>query len=391
MKITARLKIANQVWRFDPETGFLRCTAVIIQRGVMEYTRDEMGNPANVGTGALLRVCVPDEALWDQAARQSLEGVPCTAPNHVWQTTGTVQGSVGQIAGSPYYDGRSMIADILVTDAETVRRIMLPDGDEDKLCEISSAFDSQVVWKPGEMRDGPESSPAEPYDGYFSQIRYNHVAILPAGKARGGGTVRIVNTEKPEMQFVNVSINGRTVRVHNEDAEVAKEEDKKAKKSFDDVTAELAAANAALKAAQEARDKVAGEAEGYRKQLEAAMNGEEIEKAAKAMNAQREAAARVVNAHGLKLTDAEQKLHGHPLRLAVVNSIRTRNGGAALTDEQAKNESYVSGLFEALEFGAPKQATPPASVQAIPAAKVENADPKHDMGTAAGRLARLLG
>jgi hypothetical protein len=43
MQITQRLKIQNQMWRHDPDTGFLRCTAVILQAGCMDYTETELG------------------------------------------------------------------------------------------------------------------------------------------------------------------------------------------------------------------------------------------------------------------------------------------------------------------------------------------------------------
>lgn len=365
MKITARIKVRNQVWRHDTATGFLRCTAVILQAGIMQYAPNEVG-AAHLGK-PLVDMYVPPEAVGDPHSIQSLEGGPAVV-GHVWQSITSNETEVGAIAGTPYFNGIDLVADIVVRDAETVRRIMLPPDDPDSLQEISSAWESLVTITPGKTDDGI------PYDGKFANIRYNHVALLPAGHARGGGAVRIINEDKSmPAEFTAFRLpSGRTIRVHNEDTpEMAKEVDEgveKAKNAIDpakltETMGLLETAKKELDAKQKEVDGYLGELKGLKEQLDALMGGDALEAAATEMNEQRQEAAAVVNAHGKTLTDDEKKLRGAALKVAVMNHVLP----VKLTDEEAKNEQYVAGMYRAAVHvaGAKRPATPPAGHQIV--------------------------
>lgn len=388
MQIKRAIKILNSTWRLDTATGFLRCTCVFLQAGPMLYTADELG-AQGLGKPTVM-IDVPASALTDSIAITSLEGAPIVV-GHTWQTTASSD-AVGAVAGRPYCDGYlpesvpKLIGDVLIRDAETARRIMLEPGDPERLEELSTGFDAQVVFAAvGEV------------DGHFENIRYNHVALLPAGQARGGSSVRIINEVQP-MPTVHYRLpSGRKIRVENEDvAELDKEVDEqnsKAKNAIDpakaaETLAALETAQAELTAKQKEVDSLKGELQGLKDALDKAMGAEAIDAAADEMLQQRNEATAVANAHGVTLTDEQKKLRGHGLRLAVVNAV----SGAALGDDESKNEAFVSGLFKGY---ARTTSTPPAGFKAadpVATTQVQNeakATPAPDMNDAAERRKRL--
>lgn len=375
MNLTGRVRIKNQQWRYDPETGWLRCTAVLLQNSVMPYQRAELRAPHDVKpTQDTLYIWVPPDALADPDSIASLEGTPVVAGSHVWQTGEDDTNRCGSIAGRPSFDGDDLVADILVTDREVAQRIMLPAGDPERLEELSTGFDGLVEWMSGVCSCGP-------YDGRFSQIRYNHTAILRAGEARGGSSVRIVNTQEHQMpaEFTRIRLrNGKYARVLNEDLP-AMEEDQAASESqavdgnkLNELMTQVEQLNKQIADMTAERDKAAGELLAVKEQLEQALDTSSIEAAAENMAAERDDAAAVMNSRGLQLTAEQKKLRGHALRVAVVNSVRANK----LTDEQAANEALVSGVYMALKDAAPAAAAkPPAGHQIVNAAPTAPAGP----------------
>jgi hypothetical protein len=357
MQITNRASIINSRWRYDPDTGFLRCTAGILKAGVMVYAKSELADsspPEHLGD--TIRIYVSQDELENQDSVTSLEGAPASV-NHIWQSAGNVR-SCGSIAGRPFIDGDHLVADILITDSDAVRRIMLSDNDAEKLTEISSAGDWGIVWQEGVTEHG------EPYDGYFTNIRFNHVALLPAGAGRAGASVRIINTkEVAKMEFTRVKLRtGQVVRVANEDvreleaADAAAETEVKNAVSPEELQGALDELTA-LKAEVGDKNARISELEGviqtYKDQLEAALSPDQVEEAAAEMTSDREEAAEVMNSNGLKLEEADKKLRGHALRSKVVNSVRVKNGKTALSADQVKDEAFVRGMYSTIaELGA---------------------------------------
>lgn len=364
MKLTGRVRIKNQQWRYDPETGWLRCTAVLLQNSVMPYQRAELRAPHDVRpTEDTLYIWVPPDALADPDSLASLEGTPVVAGSHVWQTGEEDTNRCGSIAGRPTFNGEDLVADILVTDREVAQRIMLPAGDPERLEELSTGFDGLVEWMGGLSECGP-------YDGRFSQIRYNHTAILRAGEARGGSSVRIVNTLEHQMpaEFTRIRLrNGKYARVMNEDLPAVEEDqaDTEAKavdgNKLNDLMAQVEQLNQQIADLTAQRDQAAGELLSVKEQLEAALDTSAIEAAADNMAAERDEASSVMNSRGLQLTAEQKKLRGHALRVAVVNAIRT----TPLTEEQAKNEALVSGVYMGIKDAVPAAAKAPAGHQIV--------------------------
>ena len=395
MRITASAKIQNNTWRYDPETGFLRCTASILCAGVMTYQRSELESSNPPEGLAELRVYVSPEELADPEGISTLEGMPAVI-GHTWQTSAGLS-DCGSISGAPYIQENHLIADILLKQPEAVRRVMLPAGDPQRLEEISSAGDWGIVWEAG-------ISPAgEAYDGYFVKLRYNHVALLPPGAGRAGASVRIINEkEAPTMEFTRVQIRNtktgksRVVRVANEDAPILEEamaENEEVAKTA--ITPEQL--NEALEELKTLRDEtkvktdriaeLEGMIQSYKDQLDSALSTDAVAAAAEEMAVENEVATEVMNSKGLKL-DATKKLRGHALRSHVVNSVRVANGKPELTADELKEEGFVKGMYLGLvETSGTKQRTPTGANVVVNNSNAVNEGP--NMANANDRMARL--
>lgn len=392
MQLTATARILNQQWRYDPDTGFLRCTAAILKTGVMTYLREEIEASMPPDTvGDTVRIYVPPEALEEAASIASLEGVPACV-GHIWQTAGNIQ-ACGSVAGAPVIQGDKLVADILTTDQDAVRRIMLPETDPERLEEISSAGDWAIEWTPGTSPTG------EAYDGVFVKIRYNHIALLPAGAGRAGAEVRIINQrEVPKMEFTRVKLRGKTIRVVNEDVAameqvenemetevknaVSPEELNAALEELQTLKAEVGDKNARIK-------ELEGTIQSYKDQLEAALSDANIEEAAAEMAEEREEAVEIMNAAGVKPDFDVKKLRGHELRAKVVNSLRIANSKPALTEDEAKDQSFVKGMYGAYASGAQARKT----VTGAGVVQVNNAAPQDgpNMANSRDRFQKMYG
>lgn len=400
MKITNRANILNSQWRYDPDTGFLRCTAAILCPGVMTYQRSELEDASPPEGLQQIRMYVSPEELAAPEGIATLEGMPAVI-GHTWQQAGAIT-SCGNISGAPYIADNHLMAGILITDPEAVRRTMLPDGDPAKLVEISSAGDWSIVWQPGISPEG------EAYDGIFVKLRFNHVALLPPGAGRAGASVRIINekevTKMSEFTRVQVRTNGgkfRAIRVLNEDVpaleETMAENEEVAKSAItpDQLQAALDELTTLKEETKVKTDRIA-ELEGmineYKAQLDAALSPAAVEAAAEEMAVENEEALAVMNAAGLQLTAEDKRLRGHALRSKVVNSVRVKNGKTAFTEEELKDESFVRGIYKAQAEIAGASPRKPAGHQVVTTTVQNSNDVKTpNMSNSQDRFDRMYG
>lgn len=401
MRITTAARIQNNAWRFDPDTGFLRCTAAILCPGVMTYQRAELED-ANPPEGLQqIRMYVSPEELAAPEGIATLEGMPAVV-GHTWQQAGALT-NCGNIAGTPFIADGHLMAGILVTDPEAVRRTMLPDGDPAKLVEISSAGDWSIIWEPGIAPDG------QAYDGLFVKLRYNHVALLPPGAGRAGASVRIINEKEVTKMsdFTRVQLpatkgrKARAIRVLNEDVPVLEEamaENEEVAKTaitpeqLQEALDELTTLRDETKVKTDRIAELEGMINEYKAQLEAAMSPAAVEAAAEEMAVENEEAAAVMNSAGLQFTAEDKRLRGHALRSKVVNSVRVKNGKPAFTDEELKDESFVRGIYKAQAEIADSNPRKPAGHQVVTTSVKNSNDTKTpNMSNSQDRFARMYG
>ena len=342
-------EIADGAWEIT-SAGALRCRARVLAVGVMAYSDDELGDMADgTGSGGML---VGLDSLAEARSLRSLEGAPVVIDQHTWIDDAQAQSQtiVGYVAGAPLVEQPYLLADLIITDRAAIEKIKTR-----QVSEVSSGYDADGVPEPGEY-DG------QPYVGRQTQIRYNHVALLPAGAGRGGHDVRILNTKPPQHKQqeavmadpIRVRLrNGKTIQLMNEDdAKAVEEIEKKAENASADASklegliAELATITAAKDEVDANYTRVTGELQSIKEQLEAAMSPAAVETAAQEIVNQREEATQVMNCQ--TLPEDMKALSGTALRAEVVTRVRAENGLPVIPDDKLADANFVAGLYEGL-------------------------------------------
>ena len=342
-------EIADGAWEMT-SAGALRCRARVLAVGVMDYSDDELGYMADgTGSGGML---VALDSLAESRSLRSLEGVPVVIDQHTWIEDAQAQAGiiVGYVAGAPVVEEPYLLADLIITDRVAIDKIKTR-----QVSEVSSGYDADGVPEPGEY-DGQR------YVGKQTQIRYNHVALLPAGGGRGGHDVRILNTKptQPKQQEavmadpIRVRLrNGKTIQVMNEEDAQAVEEIEQASENagadasrLEGLLAELETITAAKDEADANYTRVTGELQSIKEQLEAAMSPAAVETAAQDIVNQREEATQVMNCQ--TLPDDMKALSGNALRAEVVTRVRARNGLPEIPADKLADANFVAGLYEGL-------------------------------------------
>lgn len=198
-----------QNWRIDND-GMLRITARVLAEGIFDYLPDESPKGARTIEG-LVPHYIPKYEFTAESLK-TLEGKPVIVGEHEWRTitnTNSDGQTVGSIAGTPYVNGKYVVADLLITDKKAIDAIK-----DKKLVEISAGYTSECEPKEGTFQ-GKE------YTCVQHGIKYNHVLLLPVGAGRCGNDVRIVNKTPKENNMITVqkTIGNKTIsyKFTNED------------------------------------------------------------------------------------------------------------------------------------------------------------------------------
>ena len=322
------------------EDGFARCSAKIMKEGILLYDRsefvDEEGNctvPPEI-TANPIRMLVTADTLQAAESLRSLEGAHCTQGDHIWLTPENINGSsVGNVAGKPAMDGAHLQCGLLLTNPETIRRVMDKD---DPLGEVSAAYRADAVWEFGTW-DG------QPYDAKQVQLRYNHIAIIGAGEGRAGSSVRILNmstiTKKKEIEMADDKLvrvklrNGRFINTDEEGAQAVaadttatEEEASESSRSVEQLVEELAAKNEELAAIQAEAEELKGQLETFKAKIDELLSEGGLAAQAEQMNVEQEEAGEVIANMSPEEDDKKKeefknsikKLHGAALHTAVL-------------------------------------------------------------------------
>lgn len=158
--------------------GFLKVRARIARTGIHLYRAGELGAPDAWDRDGTVRVYRPPEAVFDPEAMRSFALRPVTDehPPAMVDATNWKRYAVGQSGAAVERDGDHLVADLLITDAEAVRRA--EDG-----AELSNGYLADFDFTPGTTPDG------ESYDAAQSNIRGNHIALVTAGRC--GASCRV--------------------------------------------------------------------------------------------------------------------------------------------------------------------------------------------------------
>lgn len=231
-RLTSRISQVPK-WSMTKD-GFLRCTARVQQEKILHYTLDELeGHPDGFNVDPV-RVYVPKDALADPESLKSLEGVPVVSWEHTWTDPSiTKYVAVGSVAGTPELRDDFLVCDLLITDATTIEQIK--NGD---IGEISAAYHGDTIFEEGEWL-------GETFDAKQGALRYNHIAVIPAGQGRAGTDVRIINKLKkqekrsmdnPKLVRVQARNSKKYMNMDEESAEVYGEEVTNADDKMEEIT-----------------------------------------------------------------------------------------------------------------------------------------------------------
>lgn len=219
------------------DEGFIRDKPIVGRTGILEYRNPD---------GSTRREYRPPEEAFNADSLNSLQGKPITMGHHgmVTSDNSNIIQPIGTVLSPGRQDNNNIVADIVIYQLPTEAR------------ELSCGYNLDLEETPGVTPEG------QPYDAIQRHIRYNHVAVVPKGRA-GIARLNMDGDQEPDTNDKTGGINNmKKVRLDNGieyDAapEVAvyvdqlREDAKKHKADMDTLQAKYDAALADLKKAKE--------------------------------------------------------------------------------------------------------------------------------------------
>jgi len=160
--------------RFDrTPTGGLVLPARIARDGILRYTKAD---------GTIQLEYRPATEAFDSAMLRSIEDAPVTVlhPPKLLTPDTVRRYSVGHAKPGAHRDGNFVATNLAVTDQSAIDRI-----DAREIGEISMGYTCVVKEQPGTAPNG------EKYTHTQSEIRANHIALIPKGTGRAGPDVAL--------------------------------------------------------------------------------------------------------------------------------------------------------------------------------------------------------
>ena len=370
--------------RWIDDNGFLHITLRFMRTGLLKYapipeTFPDGVPPNCVGTDGNVTVLVEPDDLAEPDSLSSLAGLDILR-KHEWATPHGTRDAVGSVAGVPQFDGEFVTGEAVIKDADTIRRLQLPDCDTEKLSVTSAGYGHVIEW------DG-EPYIGKAYAGRQRNIRYNHATLLPKGEGRCGDTVCVMNAkdgdkgERKMSDTKGVSWYSRLYgRVFNatderEAEEMAKldekivsenegeggdsEHEKSEIRNAEELLVKLSESNKALEAMQAENEELKAQLSEIKARIEQEIGADEIEAKAEEISGEREEIANVMNSRGVMEKGAamnalkEKKLHGQAARVFAMNCIREKQGRDPMTEEMASSAIAVNAAWDVLKDSAP--------------------------------------
>ena len=187
-------------WRFDDD-GLLRVTICALKEGVYEYGSDETPSADKPELRGLETIgeYVPESELRQESAIKSLEGKDVIIGDHEWRTPESYADGqiVGNVAGTPWVENGELLCDAIIKDPTAIQLITSSRvSPQERLVEVSAGYDGDLLLDKNVWQD-------KEYNAIQTNLRFNHILLLPEGKGRCGADVRIVN-QKQERNMPTV-------------------------------------------------------------------------------------------------------------------------------------------------------------------------------------------
>jgi uncharacterized protein len=193
--------------------GFLRADAILTRAGVFTYRNAD---------GSERREYRPADEVFRQDALRSFEDAPVTVdhPDRMVTKDNAREVSVGNVKETPRRDGDFAIARVLVTDSAAIDEV-----ESGRRRAVSCGYECDYDATPGVTPDGQR------YDGIQRNIRGNHLALVPAGRAGPEARIRLdaadavqvdgkPQPKEPDMSLKKIRIDSLEVEVTDHAAQV---------------------------------------------------------------------------------------------------------------------------------------------------------------------------
>ena len=140
------------------DEGFVRDAPIIGRTGILEYRNVD---------GTIRREYRPPEEAFNADSLASIRGKPITLGHHGWVSSANYREAkpVGTVISDGRQDGNNIRADVVIYSLDTDDR------------ELSCGYQTELEETPGVTEDGQH------YDAIQRNIVYNHLAIVPRGRA----------------------------------------------------------------------------------------------------------------------------------------------------------------------------------------------------------------
>ncbi|AKG66945.1 DUF2213 domain-containing protein [Lactobacillus helveticus] len=352
-------------YHFDDQTGFLYVYRVPIAGAmVQKYVKSDGSEE--------MEAKLPEEILSD-ATVSSANSKPVTDGHHGLVTKDNSHDLLkGFTASNGHVEGNMLYNDITITDPNLISQIK--SGDKR---ELSIGFETQMDPTSGTYN-------GTKYDAVQRNIRINHVAVVPKGRA--GHEVRLIGDSAEAVEQVEPSeekgnqMETRVVRADGQNITVAADDVEKITKLDADNSAkakQIDELNAKIKALQDEKAKIEGKAdESAKKADEAQAKADSLEADNKKLQEEFDKYKADGVDKKLELIDKvksfvgdEYDYHGKSDRDMKIDAVKAIKGDSV--DFTDKSDTYVQAAFDMLEK--PKKVSGYAGPE--PEAKGDSADP----------------
>lgn len=352
-------------YHFDDQTGFLYVYRVPIAGAmVQKYVKSDGSEE--------MEAKLPEEILSD-ATVSSANSKPVTDGHHGLVTKDNSHDLLkGFTASNGHVEGNMLYNDITITDPNLISQIK--SGDKR---ELSIGFETQMDPTSGTYN-------GTKYDAVQRNIRINHVAVVPKGRA--GHEVRLIGDSAEAVEQVEPSeekgnqMETRVVRADGQNITVAADDVEKITKLDADNSAkakQIADLDAQIKKLQSEKAQLQGDADTSAKKAdEAQAKADSLEADNKKLQEEFDKYKADSVDKKLELIDKvksfvgdEYDYHGKSDRDMKIDAVKAIKGDSV--DFNDKSDTYVQAAFDMLEK--PKKVSGYAGPE--PEAKGDSADP----------------
>lgn len=199
MLVYDRIEV-DQSKRTITTEGYLSVPATLARVGIYDYMAGDIGM-TDRDAKSPVKVYRPSEEVFNADSMSSFSLKPVTDghPSVMVDITNIKKYQKGNASSEIMQDGEFVKTDLLITDAEMIKKI-----DEGK-CEVSNGYTADFDFEEGSTESG------EVYDAIQRNIRGNHIAIVD--RARGGRDCRLSDEQQQEKRMKKIMFDGIEIEV----------------------------------------------------------------------------------------------------------------------------------------------------------------------------------